>query len=473
MPGLNTVVANVVVGPETPPPTANNLVWVSTALADARFPQHPGDTQVVLDGGTSTAMQEPNVWTYQNAAYILVNYGGAQFVFRKFYGPDKPLDDPSVPWTNLGQVLGNGFGGEASPAVHAGLYVEGTDLYAFYVNSNSSSTTLFVARSNMATPTVWAKLGAVLTKTGGVLNGLSGFGNSAVFKDTNGVYTLLFEGLFGSASDGWLTGMAECASISGTYTVVAGNLPSLSKAQVYGTTLAAPYPVPTNGFLEGQRAFYSCGPVVYENGQYVQLFHGGEVSSGDTTPQSEIYRATSKNKYLWQVDLYGYPVHRRNDHRWEIDQCADIFPVNIDGVWWGFWTAASNQNGRFVVKMAPLSPTTKVYSGGVWVALHQQGGDGSSTRGLRERTRYAISGQPLYPFDDVAIDPGTTVGFGVVLPYASKGCEVRMANTAAATGTIAVTAQSGDTILGVNAAITVGQLVTYKCLRQGFWCRSI
>lgn len=455
--------SNVVVAVgDTPPanPIPGVTLWLSTALADARIPAHPGETSVVIDNGSS--VQEPNVWEYQGVVHALVNEGGVQVLYT--------APAPDGPFTSQGTVLGGGQGGEASGAVHAGLYTEGSTPYLFY--TQTGATTCWLATASMAAPKVWTKQGAVLQKSNGFLAGLSQFGNFSAHRTFDGRFRLLAEGVWGGGKDSWISTLFEGAGpqAGGAFTNI-GLLHSLDVGQVYGVT--AP-PKATSGQLEGYLYNYSCGPVTLENGQYVQIYHAGPVSTTEGFAGTDIYRATSRDGKVWTPDLGGYPLHARTDIRWEIDQCADPYHVRIGGVWWIYWTAASNRNGRFVIKAAAMQPTLKIYDGYKWRPVSGMAPDSAGqNRNLRHRARMTwYYDQPVLPFDDLAIDPKATLNQTVPMPPASIGTEVRYAHVGDASGTFIPTPLAGDAVLGSNPAVTTGQMVRYKCYKQGYWSRG-
>jgi hypothetical protein len=443
---------------DTEPSNPQDVLWLSTALRHARFPQHPGDAYVAIDLGAAISVQEPNVWVHDGFAYMTINAGGS-VLFRT-------RNPRTGPWERITSVLGGGVGGEAGSVTHPGVFRDGDTLYMYY--TKTPKTQCFLATANVNTPTVWTYQSAVLTETATFLPGLASFGNFAAYRAANGKVRLMFEGTFGSGGDSWISGVAESDSPTGPFTILAGALPSLEASMYLGGSQAFPTPVPTGSLLEGYRQTYGCGPVFFELGGYTTVYHGGQISSGDGGARSELHRATSPDGINWTVDLGGYPVHQRVDHRWEIDQCADPCPFKFGDVWYCAWTAASNVNSRFVIKVAPLAPSLLIHDGMAWVPVDQQGGNGSTFR-MRERSRYTSG--IVFPFDDLPVDPGATANLAVPLPHASQGAEVRVSNITASTGTVLPAAQSGQSILGANAAITAGQMVVYKCLKMGVWVR--
>ena len=457
---------SIYVGSTPPTDPVANPIWISTALADARFPGHPGETYVAYQPPVSQpSVQEPNVWVYRGIWYMLANNAGAQYLYT--------APNPRGPWTQIQNVLGAGVGGEASDAVHAGLYTENEVVYLFYTSNNvGRRSQCFLAVASMAAlanapGTAFKYAGIVLQSAGGVLPGLTAFGNFACIKNDN-EYWLYFEATYGSASDSFVTGLAVGSALQGTFIVRNGLLYSMAPMQYFGMTDQIPFPpVPASSTeLEGYRSFYAAGPVFYENNQFVQLFHSGQIAIGDGGPNSDLYRGTSVDGMQWRVDLWGYPIYAKTDIRFELDQAADIFPVQSpNGAWWAFWAAAWNPAGRFCIKCCPLSPTMKMWDGYNWIQVDQTPPP-TLSRQLMRRPRYATTGQPVFPFDDLPVDPGATAGFSVVLPPGAVSMQIAISNISTGVGTVAVTPSGTDVILGTNAAINPGECAVFKCMAQ-------
>jgi hypothetical protein len=485
MPTQNTAQVAFHIGPTPPSDVSGKTAWLSTALANARCPDHPGQSYVVYDSGTS--VQEPGAWYYNGRWYLLVNSSNLRLLWAT---------DPRGPWTNMGVVLGIASTADTAGVVHPSVFVDGDNLYVYYVNT-AGSTFARVASSTLArmesvalgtTPLVSAFTAAVtiLTKAGNVLPNLALFGNFSVAK-IGGEYILYYEATLGSGGDSWITSTAACATPTGTFVTRAGPLSSMNPLLTFGTSRDFPAPPAAaivSGTLAGFNAAYSVGPIFSENGRLVQIYHAGPIGPGEGFSNTELYRASSPDNdgLTWTVDNWGYPLWTRRDNRYEGDQTADPFPAQgPNGIWWLFYAAASNPDGRFVIKAMPLSPTMMMHDGSGWVEVDQTGGAGNAARGLMQRARYPTTGYPIYPFDDVPIDPGATANFAVTLPTAFYGNEVQLSNVATTgtyassqtvnTGTIAVSARAGDTIYGANAAITPGQTVRYVCRKSKVWCR--
>lgn len=446
-------------------PQATDL-WVDSSLAGSRFPAHPGRTYIAIDGGAGVAVQEPNVFVnpVDGLVYMLCNYGGNGRLFRS--------SGPRGPWTSLGNVIGGGVGGEAAGVIHPSVYIEGSTLYVFYITA-SGATIVKVASATLAalsaTPTTaFGGQATVYSKAGGTVPGLNSFGNFSMVKLPSGTYRLYIEAT-GTSSDSWQTMTAECATINGTYVMSSGVLTSMIPQWVFENTPLTPGPVSASNFTVAQYSGMSqCGPIFFENGQYVQIYHSGP----DLALPTDIYRATSPDGLTWTIDLWGYAAYDRSDQRWELDQVADPYPVNINGVWWCFWTAATNagtNNGRWVIKGAPLSPTMRMYDGSGWVPLDQDGPP-KRWRGFFTRTRTVDSATPIRPFDVDICDPSGTSNFARTLPPASCGVRVMAANMSSTTGTLAYSPDTNDSIVGGSPVIVApGEVVWFECARTNQW----
>lgn len=447
-------------GPIPPAASGPSVVWLDSSLAGSRFPAHPGRTRVIVDAGTSTPVQEPNAWYYNGVIYLLVNQAGASRLYT--------ATNPAGPYTNRGTVLGGGVGGEAASVVHPSLYVEGENLYLYYITSTSgltvrcASATMAAFAANPAT--AWSGVVNVFSKAGGVVPGLTQFGNFSMAK-ANGVYNLFIEWQ-GTGSDSWQTGLASASAPTGTFVTRAGVLGSLDPLFTFGTTPTIDTPANHSSLqMLHARSGGSIGPLIYENGLWTTVYHSGPVGATDGGPQSDIYRATSPDLINWEVDLQGWAAHPRQDTRFEIDQLADPFPLNINGVWWCFYTAACNPPNRFVVKACPLSPTMRISDGSNWVAIDQDPAP-MQQRGLIRRARNNDTSAPIMPFELVPVDPANTAAFAQSLPRGGVGMRVAVANISTGTGTIQVSASGTDAILGANPAIDPGRKVEFECVYQ-------
>lgn len=457
-------------GPTPPSASGPSVVWLDSSLAGSRFPAHPGRTRVVVDAGAAAPVQEPNAWYYNGVVYLLVNQAGAS---RLYTAPN-----PAGPYTDRGTVLGGGVGGEPASVVHPSLYVEDGNLYLYYITA-TSGLTVRCASATMAgfaaNPlTAFGGVVNVFSKAGGVVPGLSQFGNFSMAK-LNGIYNLFIEWQ-GTGSDSWQTGLATANTPTGTFVTRSGVLGSLNPAFSFGATPLTDTPANHSSLqLLQARSTGSMGPVFLENGVYTTIYHAGPVGAADGGPQTDLYRAQSVDLLNWSVDLGGWPVHPRQDTRFEIDQLADPYPLNVNGVWWCFYTAACNPPNRFVMKACPLSPTMKISDGSNWIEIDQNPPP-MQQRGLIRRARTNDASAPILPFELVPVDPANTAAFAQSLPRGGVGMRVAVANISTGTGTIQVSASGTDAILGANPVIDPGRKVEFECVYQNgtnaSWVRS-
>ena len=200
------------VGP-TPPAPGYNALWLSTALADARFPSHPGQTLFTFDDGT--ANQEPNVWVYNGQVFMLTS-GQKLWV----------ANDPRGPWTAKGTVLANAY--------HAGMWIETVvgvpTIYLFYW-PGSGATTLKCSYNTLAqlaggSPSSgWTNVGTILPNANSIPGGLTStytFGNTAMVK-VGSQYRLFVEWLDPQEAH-WQTMLFQSASPTGPFTALSSNL---------------------------------------------------------------------------------------------------------------------------------------------------------------------------------------------------------------------------------------------------------
>lgn len=453
---VTTSLPGLYVQPEMPAEFGPKTLWVDTSLSGSRFPAHPGRTYVVSDGGAGVPTQEPNVYVYNGVIYLLVNRSGNLWLLT--------ATNPRGPWSAPVQVMGGGIGGEASGVIHPSLFVEDNKIWVYYIVT-TVATAVKVATATMAavaaTPTTaFGGQATVFQKAGGVVPGLSQFGNFAAIK-IGSTYRLYIEAQ-GTNTDSWQTFAAECATPNGTFVGRCGILASLDPAATFGVSRDQPWPANSSSlqFL-GYRSTWSAAPIFYEAGQYVTLYHAGPYGSNDGGPQSDLYRATSPDGLNWSIDLWSYPFASRQDHRFELDQLADPYPVNIGGIWWLFYTAANNPNNRFVVKACPLSPTMTMSDGYGTIELDQTPPP-VVQRGLIRRARVNDNTTALQPFDDFVFDPGAGTS-ALVLPSLGVGGRIAVQNiSATSTGCLSLTAPAGNTLLGSSPFyIPAGQRVEF------------
>jgi hypothetical protein len=291
----------------------NPLEW-STLLKDLEFPDNPSRKNVALSptlGWEGTALQEPNVW-YYNGAYHMYYTGGTSSP-RIGYATATTLNGP---WTkNANPVLGGTYGGYTNGAYHSSIYIEGTTINIYFVDSSDNSL-LHHATSTLAAPgtvtvsgTTWA------LPSGGTL-----WGNTSILKDGSS-YIIAFE--CSTAANSWQTGLGTMTSPTSAISV--SQFPCTSLRPNAGNTTATPG-----------------GPALFKEGtKYVMYYHAGTSGSLPTYG----YRATCSTSDIttWTIDNNSYPIIDRS-HPYEVDQVADLFPIQdaVTGRWCCFWTAFDN-----------------------------------------------------------------------------------------------------------------------------------
>lgn len=472
-------------GPTAPANPQPLDTWLSTALADARFNAHPGRSYVVVDGTARATwsppsangqtanvnIQEANGWLYNGVIYLVVNEGGVGVLYT--------LSDPRGPALRRGVVIGSGNGGEAVGCIHPSLQTDGTTIYVMYIPTTGATAikgctaTMAGVETAVAGGNVSACFGGVatlLSKAGGVLPGLTQLGNYSPFKLLDGTWRMIFEGTF-TGVDSWQNAIADAATPLGSYTMRMGVLQSLQPGLAFGVSRDRPVPptVSTQTFqMDPYRSTASCGPIVRENGQLVMLYHAGPYGSSDGGPQSDLYRAISADDGLsWTVDLWGYPISHRNDHRYQKDQKADVFPLNVNGVWWAFYTAAENPASKFIIMAEPLSPTERIWDGYGWVDVDQHGPALFQRSMIRRGRTTTASDEPL-AFDIIPVDPANTTNFAWALPRGFVTSRIGVANISTGTGTILPSANGSDTALSTAGAAVInpGQIAYFECHYQ-------
>ena len=172
----------------TPPSNPDSsTLWLSNSLKHVMPSQTANKRTVVISADQAfegTVVQEPSV-EYFNGKYHMFYTGNTASTSQLGYAT---ADYPTGPWKKYGAVLGMGVGGESQSCPHGFLYCEGDDMYYYYVGN--SDETIRVAHAVKSAPSVWTKVGVVLSD----VYGLSGqWGNPCVIKDGD-KYKMLIEG---------------------------------------------------------------------------------------------------------------------------------------------------------------------------------------------------------------------------------------------------------------------------------------
>lgn len=297
-------------------------VGLGTLWADAQVSPSPRDRFVVIDNasGEGSWIQEPQLWVHDGTLHMLYSASGG-IRHASCSVDDDPLDASS--WTKTGVVIGSGAGGESGGAAHPGVYIEGDTLYCYYMPSGTQY--IDVATANLATPTVFTHAGNVLTPPAGTSAPLA---NPFLLKLGVDSYALYFEA--NTTLPLWQTGRAVGTSPLGPFTDAMIPLPGLSPNPGKATT--------------------SNLHVIPEDGGYVGFFHSawGERQQSIARPTAG-YMATSGDGITWKVAGNGYPLIRLA-HAAEVDQVADLFPVEVGGERYLFWSGnyASRSMGQIM-----------------------------------------------------------------------------------------------------------------------------
>lgn len=286
-------------------------VGLGTLWRDMQVSPSPLDRFVVIDnaGGEGNWIQEPQLWVYEDVIHMLYTASGG-IRHASCLATDNPLDSAS--WTKSGIVIGSGAGGEAGGAAHPGIYIEDGTLYCYYTPSGTQY--LDVATASLDNPTVFSYVGNVLVPPAGTTVPLA---NPFLLKLAEGSYAFYFEA--NTAAPFWSMGRAVGTSPAGPFTNAVIPLDGLSPNPGKATT--------------------SNLHIIPEGDGYVGFFHSawGENQQSPVRPTVG-YMATSDDAETWTVAGNRYPLIRLA-HSAEVDQVADLFPVEVDGERYLFWSA--------------------------------------------------------------------------------------------------------------------------------------
>lgn len=250
-------------------------------------------------------------------------------------------------WSQPVTVIGNGQGGVNDAAAHSNIYIEGSTLYSYFVDTNTNA--VDVATASITTPTVWTYQNQIVSGSGigsGTTNG-----NPRVVKNGS-IYYLFQEGLNFDTfpgeglTDSWQE--FECTSSSplGPFTGC--------------TELTSLRP--------GPNASESDMSIVQQNGIWMAYYHSQ--IWGRVLP-SDIYVAANANiaADTWVPGNHRTALLKRTNN-YEVDQTADPKLVQSPGgAWYMFYTAGDNTSGGqgFHIMAVPLLPTLMQWDGNEWV----------------------------------------------------------------------------------------------------------
>ena len=449
---MSNTLASITIGNTPPINPSTNAVWISTAKKDLRIPHSPNEHKVALAPGVGQGTQAGTTYTWESTAIqepdvfynpVLSRY---EMYYSAFGGGIGHAWATSVegPWTRTSSTGAANIAG----IYHHTTYVEGTTIYLYGVDS---ATNLLVKcyTASTSTPQTLTLSGTVFNTTisGGILMG----NFNVIFVD--GVYRAFFDHSYNSQS--WQEGIAECSTPTGTFAV---------KTPAMGTLLPTWFNGIGNAAGGGSKMFV-------ENGEYVQYYHAiDRLTGGSSAPSSDGFIATAPDGINWTVQNQGNPILRRC-HPYEVDQIADLMPVDmVGGGTHLFWSAIANVPSTSYIMHGQLSPQMKVWSGYEWQVINPAF-DPLNPPQLRitpQKTAIYTASN----LDDVSMDPGATANMAFTLPRASVGAQVRVVHSGTGAGTILVGCNASDTLLtGSAATLSTGQWAHYRCYVQNRWNR--
>lgn len=280
----------------------------------------------------ATAVQEASVW-YFGGLYHMIYTGGTTLPRLGYASASSLLG----PWTkNAGNpVIGNGAGGWAGNAYHSNVLLDGTTLYCYF-SDQSTPTLLRVATASASAPTVWTMTGTTYSLQAGATQ----WGNTFVYKEAGGTYTMMFEQ--SSSTSSWQTGWSTLGSSpTGTQASVTWPIASLQPSAINVTGTA------------------STGWLTKDSTGYIAYYHGGPTGSLPT----QIYRATSTNGTTWVIDNNGVPILTR-EAPFDQDQVADPYLIqSSDGVWYLFYEGFDNTTLKSTIACVPMAPQLSLTDG--------------------------------------------------------------------------------------------------------------
>lgn len=250
-------------------------------------------------------------------------------------------------WSNPVTVLGGGNGGVTDALAHSSIYIEGSTLYAYFVDTVTNA--VGVATAPLSTPTVWIYQNQIVAGTG-IGSGTSN-GNPRVVLSL-GTYYLFQEGLNfdtmpgDGLTDSWQE--FECTSTSplGPFT---------GCSQLFS-------------LRSGPNSSESNVCIIQQNSTWIAYYH--TQPWGRSLP-SQIYVATNTNIATdsWIVQNNSSPLIKLS-HSYEVDQVADPKLVQSPGgPWYVFFTAGDNTSGGlgFHIMGARLLPALMQWNGTQWI----------------------------------------------------------------------------------------------------------
>lgn len=425
---------NVVVSKGPTPPQDTSSLWLSTAKKHLRVPHAPAERRIFLrtteswEGATST---EPFGFWNEALGLYCIYYNSAGKIGLA------TCENILGPLTKYGPLI--------NPGARASHLIVGETIYIFYIGSPNTSVKL--ATAPLSDPTNITLVGTVLTSA--AINNVE-FGNVCPVV-VGGVFRLYVE--FAAPSWGWQMGVAECATVGGTYAFTSMALTSLQPA--FGT-----------GSIVGGTNGVSGAHVMHENGELTMFYH-----SSDTNEQgSKVFVATSPDTdgFNWTIQNNGYPIARTALVE-EVDQIADPFVLELkDGGFELLCTIYDNATPAAYTVAMHLSPQFHEWDGQLWRPI-MPSFDPFAQAALVHTQRRTAAYTAVH-LDDVEMDPAATANMALTLPRAARGARVRVSHVGTGVGTILVGKHASDT-LPVGATLAAGESATFECFVQTRWVK--
>lgn len=400
-------------------------------LIDAQLPNDAFAKVVVLQGSgwEGTLVQEPSVWYDEaNKRYGMYYNGAGLGGIAYAYNDGHPLNDP---WVKVGS------GPIIASTAHSYCHVEGRTLHLYTpVGSNLAYYT-----ASMDSPQVLTLRGNAIT---GFPSGTDAWGNPSIVKDPDGRYSMFLE-LRQISTNAWRVGRWRSATLDGPF-VQSGAFP-----------IASLHEGLRNGSIDQAGRFCGGSFVVYEDGGYTMIYHGG---FANILKPTEFFKARSVDGNTWVVLNGGFPIMRRTA-RFEDDQVADFHMVSGPHGDFAFWTGYNNNVD------APVSAIlggqisynpVQVNAGAVeWFETDRYLGAANLVN--REWASFELSSNAV-----------------ANLPVAAIGVKVRVTNAGTTpngtTGAVVVTSRNSDRIIDpangnevTTLNVPVGQTKTFVCRR--------
>jgi len=422
--------ADIQIGIEPPINPTPNTRWISQSARHLTLPNAPFARARMMGGQEFSPWYNPILDRYE----ALVQSGSQLFTYA---------EDPLGPWATAVSVLGAGNGGEASNAQQTYVMIEGTTIYAFYLQSGSA-TTMRLAKAQMPTTVgtlpVFSQVGVVWTTSGPVVGD-----SCCVIPYEGGYLGIMYE----NAVPMWARSAATTPE----------GLVALPFERI--TTTLTAYTAVSLGFRPGTRI---ARPQIFrENGVWI-LF--GHMLSGIEFGQCNIYRYTSTDLGIptnWTVDPVRFLEQR---HPLEVDQTVDFrLFYSKTGQAFAYWSGNNNRaNGTsFNIMGVPCNEPIMAYDGSRWNPTNHLPNDSRGQAFIDpDIATNSVSVSNLWdiPFRTDAANMTAT------LPAAANRTKVRVTNSPTATTTrfvVHFAVQGVDKIMGpipIATLTRVGTLVT-------------